>query len=135
MLQWLRRAYERMTTGVVARNGLHRLYLVGRDAIKYSDGRRSVIVETEMLSGPVNRVVYAGLITHWLPPHQDERISTQERSEIVEMVRRLLSARGQGVEIDWKPPVEDEQLAEGGPAVEPVGRQPTPPRRSRHEGG
>lgn len=101
MLDALRRLYDRVTTGAVLRDGRHALYLEGRDGIRYSDGERSAVVETEMLSGPVSRVIYAGILTHWLPPHEAEPIPAERRAEIVGLVRAFLTAHGRKVEVDW----------------------------------
>jgi hypothetical protein len=103
MIERLRRLYAGLISGEVVRHGTRRLYLMGRDGLKYSDGKRSVLIETEMLTGPVNRVIYAGLITHWLPPHEAEAISAAQRSEIAQMVRDYLVAQGRTVEVDWEP--------------------------------
>lgn len=98
----LRRFYERFMSGEVARDGTRRLHLAGRDGFRYSDGDRSVLIETEMLTGDVNRVIYAGLITNWLPPHEAESILPEQRSEIVRTVYEFLVQQGRVVEVDWE---------------------------------
>ncbi len=86
MFRAFSRLLERVRTGEVARDGRRRLCMEGRDVFKYSDGDRSVFVQAEVLGAPVNRVVYAGVLTHWLPPHETEAISAEQRSQIVTMV-------------------------------------------------
>jgi hypothetical protein len=103
MLGRLRQVCERFMSGEVARDGARRLYLAGRDGFRYSDGARSVLIETETLTGRVNRVIYAGLITNWLPPHETESISPEQRSEIVRTVYEFLVEQGRVVEVDWEP--------------------------------
>ena len=107
MLRALRAFSEALRTGerLVWSSGCHRLYTIGRDMIRHTDGERSVLVETEMLTGSVDRVVYAGVMRS-LPPHENEVIDHARSSQIVAMVGDYLASRGERVEIDWEPSAE-----------------------------
>src|SRR5258706_7785603 len=56
------------------------LFKEGRDEYKYVEGGRSLLVQIDMLGGR-GKMLYSPTIKRWLPPHQDERISEEDRRE------------------------------------------------------
>jgi len=70
---------------------------VGRDALRYHEGSRSVLVGSEMLL-PKGFAVYADSIEKWDPPYE-ARISKEERDRIVINLCSVLLSKGEPVEV------------------------------------
>jgi hypothetical protein len=76
------------------------LVRLGRDEYKYSEGDHALVLQIEMLTGTPERLLYSSTIKHWLPPHENEPISSMRRREIAERISRCLEKAGYTVEID-----------------------------------
>lgn len=68
--------------------------LLGRTGIRYTEGNRSMFIDSEMLALPRTFAIFADSIKAWNPPHQDEALTAEDRGRIIENVRRALEARG-----------------------------------------
>jgi hypothetical protein len=66
---------------------------VDRDAYKYQEGNHALIVQVEIQSGKPEVIVYADTITEWLPPHEKERITTEEKERVLTQVCRGLERK------------------------------------------
>jgi immunity protein 74 of polymorphic toxin system len=73
----------------------------GRDAFRYCEGDHCALIGAELLTGPIDRVVDAGALTHWLPPHDKEEIPPDKRVEIINMLSAYFAKRGTKFEVDW----------------------------------
>jgi hypothetical protein len=73
--------------------------VVGRTGLMYTEGSKSLDVDSEVLAGPSGLVIYADSIRSWNPPHQDEAIDESKRDAIVENIRRAFRFRGLEIEI------------------------------------
>ena len=71
--------------------------MLGRDEYKYIDGDRSLIAFIELLSGKPERAIHLSSIDKWLPPHEGERITEEERQQIANKIARALTRRGKSV--------------------------------------
>jgi hypothetical protein len=76
-----------------------RLIKLGRDEYKYIEGERSLVLQIDMLKGP-NRLLYSSTIKHWLPPHQDEKISEVDRQRIASKIASFLVSQGYSVKVE-----------------------------------
>ena len=78
-------------------DGSRRLFMLGRGEFKYIDGDRSMIVFIELLSGKPERAIHVSSIKNWLPPHEDQIISDQERQQIANAIAQAFTSRGRSV--------------------------------------
>ena len=76
------------------------LIMLGRDEYKYIEGERSLVLQIEMLRGVPNRLLYSSTIKRWLPPHQDERISEEDRQRIATKIANFLVSQGYSVKVE-----------------------------------
>lgn len=81
----------------IAIDGSRRLVMLGRDEFKYIDGERSMIVFVELLSGRPQRAIHLSSIDKWLPPHEDQMISEQQRQQIASAIAQAFTSRGRSV--------------------------------------
>ena len=72
--------------------------MISRTKLVYTESGRSVEIDCEWLAGPHTLVVYTDTLTHWTVPDGVE-ISCEERSKIVENIRKAFRFRGVEIEI------------------------------------
>jgi hypothetical protein len=75
------------------------LKVLGRDEYKYIEGERSLILQIDLLRGVPNRLLYSSTIERWLPPHQDETISEEDRKRIAAKIANFLTGQGYSVKV------------------------------------
>src|SRR5262245_35143301 len=71
---------------------------LGRDEYKYLEGERSLVLQVDMLRGR-NRLLYSSTIERWLPPHEDETISEEDRRRIAAKIASFLTSQGYSVKV------------------------------------
>lgn len=59
---------------------------VDRDAYKYQEGDHALIVQIELRCGKPEVTVYKDTIKAWLPPHDKEIITAENKARILEQV-------------------------------------------------
>lgn len=69
------------------------LQRISRDGYKYIENDHEVIVQVELQSGEPNVIIYSTSIDEWLPPYNDEKISSQVRESILAKVCLYLQRR------------------------------------------
>lgn len=69
------------------------LIRLGRDEYKYVEGERSVVLQTDMLTGKPRRMIYSSTIKRWQPPHQNEEITEKERRRIASKIADFFAHR------------------------------------------
>jgi hypothetical protein len=74
-----------------------RVSLCGRAGIVYKEGKRRMKIDSEMLGGEHDIVVYYDSIRRWLPPHDGEEISAEER----ERIRKNVAWALRSLRIEW----------------------------------
>ncbi len=80
-------------------DGSH-LIRLGRDEYKYIEGAHSLVLQIDMGIGVPNRLLYSSTIECWLPPHQDEKISDEDRQRIANKIGNFLVSQGYSVKIE-----------------------------------
>ena len=96
--RWLRRAgiggaESRIDSG-------SQLIRLGRDEYKYIEGERSLVLQIDMGIGVPNRLLYSSTIKRWLPPHQDETITEEDRQRIASKIANFLVSQGYSVKVE-----------------------------------
>jgi hypothetical protein len=81
-------------------DGDSELLKVGRDEYKYVERGRSLLLQIEMLHGTPSKLIYSSTIKQWLPPHDAERISDDDRKRIAERIAQFLARQGESVEVE-----------------------------------
>jgi len=73
--------------------------VLGRTGVRYSEGGRTLRVDSEVLAGPAGLVIYTASITQWNPPHESEAVDESKRQVIVDNIRRAFRFRGLEIEV------------------------------------
>jgi hypothetical protein len=76
------------------------LIKLGRDEYKYVEGDRSLVLQIDMGIGQPSRLLYSSTIKGWLPPHQDEKISEEDRQRIAGKIAKFLVSQGESVKVE-----------------------------------
>jgi len=84
---------------VIASDEGFSVHVLGRTGIEYTEGARSVFVDSEVLAGGHGIAISKGSIKAWQPPHQDEKITEEERQRIVDNICRAIRFRNQPVQV------------------------------------
>jgi hypothetical protein len=67
--------------------------VLDRTGLLYTEGSKSVGIDSEVLVGPSGLVIYTDSISAWNPPHDHETIDGSKRDAIVENIRRAFRHR------------------------------------------
>lgn len=77
----------------------YRVELTGRAGLIYSESGKSMLVDSEMLTGPkFDMVIFADSIKAWQPPNANEQISQEDKNRIKGNIMTALSK----LRIDWQ---------------------------------
>ena len=78
--------------------------VLGRTGLRYEDGDKAVLVDSEVLvAGPYAMVIYPARLTHWDPPHADEEIDAHARQRILDRIRDAFRFQGFEVTVYGQP--------------------------------
>jgi hypothetical protein len=72
--------------------------LLGRTGLRYTEGGRSMFVDSEMLARPNGIAVYRESISRWDPPHEADALSEGDRERILASI--VAALRLQGLDAD-----------------------------------
>lgn len=75
----------------------YRVKIQGRAGIRYREGRKEMKIDSEMLFGKFDYVVYLGTISKWLPPHDHVPVTIKDK----ERIRQNLARSLRSLSIDW----------------------------------
>ena len=67
---------------------------------RYAEGERTMRIDSEVLLGPTDLVIYAKSMKNWEPPHETERVTVERRGDIIENIRRAFESQGRRIEVD-----------------------------------
>lgn len=67
--------------------------VLGRTGLRYTEGERTLFVDSEVLMGPSGLAVFSDSISRWESP-EDQEISDEEKRRILDNIRRAFRFRG-----------------------------------------
>lgn len=73
--------------------------VLGRTGLLYSEGPRTMKIDSEVLQGPSGMVVYADSIVKWQSPHEDNEVDGACRNRIVDNIKEAFRFRGLEIEV------------------------------------
>lgn len=73
--------------------------VLGRVGLLYSEGPRSMEVDSESPGGESGFAVYKSSIHKWNPPYDNETIDENKRNAIIENIRNAFRFRGLETEV------------------------------------
>ncbi len=73
--------------------------VLGRDEIRYTEGDRSIKINSELLVGPSVFVIYTSSIIHWDPPYDAETIDPTAQSRIIKNIRDAFRFRSIDIKV------------------------------------
>lgn len=68
--------------------------VLGRTHVRYTEGPRTMIVDSEVLVGSPAMAIYPSSMTNWDPPYSAEVIDKDARDRIVDNIRRAFRFSG-----------------------------------------
>ena len=75
----------------------YRVRIQGRAGILYREGKQEMKIDSEMLVGKFDYVVYLDSISKWLPPHDQVLVTSEDKKRITLNLKRSLRS----LSIDW----------------------------------
>ena len=75
----------------------YRVSLKGRAGIRYREGKKEMTIDSEMLFGGLDIVVYLGSISRWLLPMMTFRSPPKQKR-----IRRNLAEDLKSLKVDWQ---------------------------------
>jgi hypothetical protein len=73
--------------------------VLGMTGLLYTEGPKSLRLDSEVLAGPHGLMIYSSSIRVWNAPHAGEIIDEARRDAIVENIRRAFRFRGFEIEV------------------------------------
>jgi hypothetical protein len=73
--------------------------VLGRAGLLYTEGSKTLDIDSEILAGPSGLVIYTNSIRSWNPPYDTETIDESKRDAIVDNIRRAFRFQGFEIEI------------------------------------
>lgn len=79
----------------------YKVKVTGRAGLIYKEGKKSMKVDSEMLTGSnYDIVVYKGSISKWDPPFEEDSVGKDEQNRILENIKSDLKEHGYKVDVD-----------------------------------
>jgi hypothetical protein len=76
----------------------HAVKVLGRTGLRYTEGERSMFVDSEMLARPNGIAVYRESLSRWDPPYEADTLSEGDRERILASI--VAALRLQGLDVD-----------------------------------
>jgi hypothetical protein len=73
--------------------------VLGRTELRYVEGDRVLIIDSEMLAGPSGLAVYSDSIEHWSAPSASESIDATTKARIIENIKAAFKFRGLDIQV------------------------------------
>ena len=73
--------------------------VLGQTGLQYSEARKKMFIDSEVLTGPTGMMVYRSSIERWAPPHNAEPVTEQKRQQIVENIKEVFRAQGFNIDV------------------------------------
>jgi hypothetical protein len=73
--------------------------VLGPVGVLYTEGAKTLNIDSEYLAGPAGLVMYKDSIKSWNPPHDNEVIDASKRDTIVDNIRRAFRFRGIEIQV------------------------------------
>ncbi len=73
--------------------------VLGRTGMRYTEGGRSLFVDSEVLAKPGAMALYSSSIKAWDAPHENEAITDDDRSRIIDNIGRAFASKGYELEV------------------------------------
>jgi hypothetical protein len=67
--------------------------------VLYIENGRSLIIDSELLIGPVGLGIWSSSIRAWEPPHSTELIDEATKAKIIENIRAAFRFRGSEIQV------------------------------------
>jgi hypothetical protein len=85
---------KRLDPNVFVSDEGYTVAVLGRTGVKYTEGERSLVIDSELLAGPSGILLYASTISAWAAPYHEEHIDPDTRSQILLNIRRAFEIQG-----------------------------------------
>ena len=86
-------------TNVIESDAGYSVEVLGPVGLRYTEGDRTLHIDSEMLAGPSGLIVYSGSIKFGAPTPVQEPIDSKERTRIIENIRAAFRFRGFEIQV------------------------------------
>jgi hypothetical protein len=86
-------------TNVIASDTGFSIEVLGRSGLRYTEDNRSLMIESEVATGPSGLIIYSRSIRNWLPPYADDLIDQEKRDQIVKNIESAFAFRGIDIDV------------------------------------
>ena len=73
--------------------------VLGRTGLRYVEADRSMFVDSEVLAKPGAMALWGETINRWDPPHDAELVGPDDRSRIIDNIRRAFESQGYELQV------------------------------------
>ena len=73
--------------------------VLGRTGLLYTEGSKSMYIDSEILASPGGIAVIKKSIHAWNPPHNKEIIDDTKRNTIIDNIRRAFGSQGDDISV------------------------------------
>ena len=77
----------------------YKIKIHGRAGLTYKEGKKAVSINSEMLFGEYNMVIYKGSIKQWNPPFDKEILTGEDKERIINNIKEDFDKCG--IKVDW----------------------------------
>jgi hypothetical protein len=84
---------------VIESDSGYRVEVLGRTGLRYSEGDRTMVIDSEILDSVAGMALWESSIERWEPPNNSVLIDEGERRRIVENIRAAFGAKGYELEV------------------------------------
>jgi len=86
--------FKKLGSGEIVSNEGFSVKILGRTGLQYTEGSKTLHVNSEVLAGPSGLGIYKNSIKSWDLPYDNETIDESKRDAIVENIRRAFRFDG-----------------------------------------
>lgn len=91
--------YSRPSPNLYVCSDGYSVEVLGQTGLAYREKQRCMFIDSEVLMPPAGIVIYRDTVGRWLPPNQEESVSSDERQRIVSNVLAVLGSYGIDVQV------------------------------------
>lgn len=77
----------------------YKVALKGRTGVIYSEGKKRIFIESELLGTELGIVIYSGSIKNWEKPYGKEIVSKEDRLKIIQNIKMEFERLGYKVDV------------------------------------
>jgi hypothetical protein len=94
IIGWLMRTLRSSTDGARYYTEAGVWCEIARGDVRYHNGTYAAHVSAERLTKGVDFIIYASILKSWLPPHETELLTAEQKEKVIRNVQKFISHSG-----------------------------------------